>query len=129
MHDGRIHTRRPVLTNLAVTLCVFLVLFLRRLRVTLDSLEKDVRELSNRALPIMDNLEVITDKVRNIADNVDDQIELVKDSINAVREIADNVVDFERRVQARIEEPVLETIGSIAAVVKGVRAFFVRLKA
>lgn len=119
-----------VLTNLAVlTLCVCLVIFLRRLGGTLGSLEKNARELSTRALPIMDNLEVITDKARNIADNVDDQIELVKDSINAVREIADNVVDFERKVQARIEEPVLETIGTIAAVLKGVRAFFVRLKA
>ncbi len=119
-----------VLTNLAViTLCVCLVIFLRRMGGTLDSLEKNARELSTRALPIMDNLEVITDKARNIADNVDDQIELVKNSINAVREIADNVVDFERKVQARIEEPVLETIGTIAAVLKGVRAFFVRLKA
>lgn len=119
-----------VLTNLAVlTLCVFLVIFLRKLGGTLDSLEKNAREFSARALPIMDNLEVITDKARNIADNVDDQIELVKESINAVREIADDVVAFERKVQARIEEPVLETIGTIAAVLKGVRAFFVRLKA
>ncbi len=119
-----------VLSNLAViTLCVFLVAFLVRLKGILEVLEKDIKELSARALPILDNLEVITDKIRNVAENIDDQVELVKDSINSVREIANNVVDLERRIQARIEEPVLETIGTIAAVLKGVRAFFVRLKA
>jgi uncharacterized protein YoxC len=119
-----------VLSNLAVIiLCAFLVAFLVRLKAILQVMEKDVRELSTRTVPILDNIEVITDKIRNVAENVDDQVALVRDSINSVREIANNVVDFERRIQARIEEPVLETIGTVAAVLKGVRAFFVRLKA
>jgi len=119
-----------VLANLSViALCAFLVAFLLRLKGTLQALEKDVKDLTTRAMPILDNVEVITDKVRNIADNIDDQVELVKDSINSIREIANNVVDLERRIQERIEEPVLETVGTIAAVLKGVRAFFVRLKA
>jgi uncharacterized protein YoxC len=119
-----------VLANLSViALCAFLVAFLARLKGTLQALEKDVRDLSARAMPILDNVEVITDKVRNIADNIDDQVELVRDSINSIREIANNVVDLERRIQERIEEPVLETVGTIAAVLKGVRAFFVRLRA
>ena len=119
-----------VLANLSViALCAFLVAFLVRLKATLQTLEKDVRDLSARAVPILDNVEVITDKIRNIADNVDDQVELVKDSINSIREIANNVVDLERRIQERIEEPVLETVGTITAVLKGVRAFFVRLRA
>jgi uncharacterized protein YoxC len=119
-----------VLANISViALCAFLVAFLARLRGTLKAVEKDVRDLTTRAMPILDNVEVITDKVRNIADNIDDQVELVKDSINSIREIANNVVDLERRIQERIEEPVLETVGTIAAVLKGVRAFFVRLRA
>lgn len=119
-----------LLSGIAViALCAYVVVFLGRLRRILESLEKDVREVTARALPILDNVEVITDKIRNISENVDDQVELVKESVNAVREIAENVIAFERRVQARIEEPVLETIGTIAAVLKGVRAFFARLKA
>ncbi len=119
-----------VLSDLAViALCVFLVVFLVRLKTALGVLEREIRELSARTLPVLDNLEVITDKIRNVAENINDQVELVRDSINTVREIANNVVDFERRIQARIEEPLLESIGTIAAVVKGLRAFFVRLKA
>ena len=119
-----------VLSNLAViALCIFLVVFLVRMKALLGVMEKEVRELSARTMPVLDNLEVITDKIRNVAENINDQVELVKESINSVREIANNVVDFERRIQERIEEPVLETIGTIAAVVKGVRAFFVRIRA
>jgi len=119
-----------MLSNVAIiALCIFLIAFVVRLRTILQTIETDVRELSNRAFPIMENLEVITDKVRNVSENIDDQVELVKESINSVREIANNVVDLERRVQDRIEEPMLETIGTIAAVLRGVRTFFVRLRA
>ncbi len=119
-----------VLSNLAViALSIFLVVFLVRLKAVLGVLEKEVRDLTARTMPVLDNLEVITDKIRNVAENINDQVELVKDSINSVREIANNVVDFERRIQERIEEPVLETIGTIAAVVKGLKAFFVRIRA
>lgn len=118
-----------VLSNLAlIILCVYLVVVLVRVRSILQVLEKDVKELSARTGPILDNLEVITDKVRNVTENIDDQVTLVKESIHSVKEIADNVVSFERRVQERFEEPVLETIGTIAAVIKGVRMFFVKLR-
>jgi uncharacterized protein YoxC len=112
-----------------ITLCVFLIAFVIRLKSFFLTVETDLKEFNTKAFPVLDNLEVITDKLRNVSENIDDQVELVKDSINSIREIADNVVDFERRVQSRIEEPVLETIGTIAAVLKGVRTFFVRLRA
>ena len=119
-----------ILSNLAVILlCGFLVAFLIRLKAVLGVLEKDIRDLNARTAPILDNIEVITDKIRNVAENVDDQVEMVKDSIISIRDIAANVVDMERRLQARIEEPVLETVGTVAAVLKGVREFFVRLRA
>jgi uncharacterized protein YoxC len=112
-----------------ISLCVFLIAFVIRLKSFFQMVETDLKEFNTKAFPVLDNLEVITDKLRNVSENIDDQVELVKDSINSIREIADNVVDFERRVQSRIEEPVLETIGTIAAVLKGVRTFFVRLRA
>ena len=53
-----------MLSNLAIiALCVFLIAFVVRLRTILQTIETDVKDLSNRAVPILDNLEVITDKV------------------------------------------------------------------
>ena len=110
-------------------LCIYLITVIIRIRNILTVVEQDVRELTSKALPVFENLEVITDKVKNITESIDEQVEAVRHSINSIREVADNVVDFERRVQERLEEPVLETIGTIAAIFKGVRAFMTRMRA
>ena len=108
-------------------LCIYLITVLVRVRETLSVVEKDIKELSAKALPVFDNLEVITQKVRSVTESIDEQVAMVKSSISSIKEIADTIVDFERRVQETIEEPVLETVGTAVAFLKGVRTFFARL--
>ena len=45
-----------------------------------------------------------------------------------VKEIADSIVELERRVQDRVEGPILDTVAFIAAVFKGVRTFVERVR-
>jgi uncharacterized protein YoxC len=117
-----------ILALLALTiLCIYLVTIIVRVRNILNIVESDLKEFSTKAIPILDNLDIITNKIRSVTENIDEQVEIVKGSIRAIKEVADNIVGFERRVQSSIEEPVFESIGAVAAVVKGVRAFFSRL--
>jgi len=109
-------------------LSAYLIVVLVRVREILTSVDKDVKELSSRAIPVFENLEVITDKVKNVTQSVDEQVEAVRHSISSMKEVADNVVEFERRIQERIEEPVLETVSFLAALVKGVRTFLERVR-
>ncbi len=119
-----------IITLVALTiLCIYIIIVLIRVRNTLTLVENDIRELTSKAIPVFSNLEVITHKVKNITENIEEQVELTKNSIRSIKEIADNVVTLERKVQEKIEEPILEAVGTIAAVVNGVRAFFARLKA
>jgi len=110
-------------------LCVYLITVLVRVRSILTFFEQDVRELTSKAIPVFENLEIITDKVKAITENIDEQVEVVKHSILSIKEVADNIVEFERRAQERFEEPVMETIGTIAAILKGVRTFVARMRA
>ena len=110
-------------------LCMYLIGVLVRLRSLLTIVEDDIRELSARAIPVLENLEIITDKIKSVTESIDEQVDIVKQSILSVKQIADDIVDFERRVQERIEEPVMETVGTIAALFKGVRTFVARLRA
>lgn len=110
------------------SLSVYLIVVLVRVREILTSVQSDVRELTSKAVPVFANLEVITDKVKNVAENIDEQASGVRQSIQSLKEIVDNVVDFERRVQDRIEEPVLEAVSFVAAAVKGVRTFIERVR-
>jgi uncharacterized protein YoxC len=114
----------------AVTiLCFYIITVLVKVRSILVVMEHDFKELSAKAIPVFENLEVITDKAKIISENIDEQMDIVKSTILSVKGIADNIADFEQKVQDRIEEPVLETVGTFAAVFKGVRTFIARLRA
>ena len=118
-----------ILALLAViALCIYLIVVLVRVKSFLGQMEKDVREISARALPILDNTEYVTSRLKSIAESIDDQVLTVRESIASVRQIADNVVELERRVQERIEGPILDALSYVAALVKGIRAFRERMK-
>jgi len=109
-------------------LAVYLVVVLTKVRSILGHIETDVKEVSVRVIPVLENLEVITSKLRSITANVDDQMTIVKSSVQSIKEIADNIVEFERRVQERVEAPVLEVAGIVGSVVRGIAAFINRLR-
>jgi uncharacterized protein YoxC len=109
-------------------LCVYLIVVLIRLRDVLSGFEKDMKELTARAVPVLDNMEYITGRVRGITDSVDDQLTSVRESLASVRSIAENVMSFERRVQERVEGPILEGVAVIAGVFKGLRAMVERFR-
>jgi uncharacterized protein YoxC len=110
-------------------LCVYMIVVLLRVRDILGNVEKDVRDITSRALPVLDNMEYITARVKGITDSIDDQVVAVRDSIASVKQVAENVVEMERKVQERIEGPILETVALVSAVFKGVRTFFDRVRA
>ena len=109
-------------------LCIFLISLLARFKTFLTGVEKDLKEISAKAIPVFENLEIITEKVKSVTESIDSQVELVRHSINSIKEITDNIANFERRVQARIEEPVLETVSILAAFLKGIRTFVDRMR-
>ena len=115
-----------VYTSVSV-LSITLVVVLVRVRRILEVVEHDVKEISARAVPVLSNLEVITDKVRVITDSVADQVDTLKHSINAFREIADNVLAFERKIQDEIEAPVLDAVETLASVFRGVQSILGRI--
>ena len=109
-------------------LCVYLIVVLIRLRDVLSGFEKDMKELTARAIPVLDNMEYITGRVRGITDSIDDQLTSVRESLASVRSIAENVMAFERRVQESVEGPILEGVAVIAGVFKGLRAMVERFR-
>jgi uncharacterized protein YoxC len=109
-------------------LCIYTIVVLLRVRDSLTNMEKDVKEITGRAIPVLDNMESITLRVKSITESLDEQVGAVRDSIVSVKLVAENVVELERRVQERIEGPILETVALVAAIFKGFRTFFDRVR-
>ncbi len=108
-------------------LCIYLITVLVRVRSILEVIEKDVKEIGTRAIPILENLEVITEKVKMITETIGEQVDNVKQSIISLREITDSIVTFERQVQERIETPVMDAIDTFASIFRGIQSFIERL--
>ncbi len=109
-------------------LSIYLITVLIRVREILTVIEQDFKTLSSKAIPVFENLEVITDKIKNVTLSIDAQVDMVKNAIQSIKDIADNIMNFERKIQDRIEEPVLETVSVFAGFIKGIRLFFERLR-
>lgn len=122
-----------ILAQIVALLClaalsIYLIVVLVQLRSVLMNLEKDFKEFASQAIPVLENIEAITAKFKNVAASIDEEIGAIKQSMNSMRQIAENVLEFERKVQERIEIPVMETVATVAAVFKGVRTFLDRLR-
>ena len=109
-------------------LCIYLIFLFVRVRALVMNMERDLKEISARAIPVLSNLEFITDRFRNVAQQVEDQIDAVSGSLQAIKSAADDVLMLERKVQQRIEEPVVEAASFLAAFYRGLRTFFDRMK-
>ncbi len=122
-------TIAEILALLCVSaLCVYLIVVLARVKEALGNVEKDVKDLAAHAVPILENTEYITARLKSVAENVDDQMLTVRESIASIREIADNVVALERKIQERIEGPVLEGVSYLSAIITGIRTFVQRVR-
>jgi uncharacterized protein YoxC len=110
-------------------LCVYLIVVLLRVKDILTGVEKDLKEMTARTIPILENMEYITARVKSITENIDDQVLIVRESILSMKQIADNVVALERKVQDRIEGPILETVAFVASIFNGLRTFVDRIRA
>ena len=51
-------------------LCIYLIVVLLRVRDILTTVEKDMKEMTSRALPVLENLEFITARVRSISGEI-----------------------------------------------------------
>ncbi len=100
----------------------------KEIETTLHTMERNVSSLCDRAIPVLENMEAITTKVRNITDNLDDQLSIVRDSVDSFRRSVDEVVDFKRRLQNRIEEPMMSSVSFVSSIVKGIQVFFEKMR-
>ncbi len=99
-----------------------------KLKETLESLDTSMKEVAKKSLPVLDNIEVITSKFKHVAETVDDEVINIQQSIRTMRDIAENLVSFERRLQDRVEIPILEAASFFAAIVRGVKIFSEKLR-
>jgi uncharacterized protein YoxC len=108
-------------------LAMYFIIVLSKVRELLGTFETTMKEVTSRAIPTLENLEIITSKLRSVVENIDDQIDLLRSSAETIRGVADNIASFERRVQDAIESPIMEVMNTFGGVIRGFTTFLSRI--
>ncbi len=104
-------------------LAIFAVPTLLQIRRTARNVEYTAKTLNQNLPGILTSLDEITTNLASSSMSLRGQIESVRVAVDKIVGIADDVVDFERNLRQTIEEPLVDTLTTFAAVVKGIRVF------
>jgi len=107
---------------------IYSIALMRDAKSALTQLEKSVRDISEKSAPLLENSGVISGKIREVAESVDGEVTNVKGALDSLVGAIEDLVELERKVKSKIEDPIMDTAGSFAGIVKGIRAFLRVLK-
>ncbi len=112
----------------AAALCVYLIVVLTRLNSVLALLQRDFSDMARNLKPILENLNTTSERLKSISVKVDEQVLLFKSSLESFKALSQNVVDFEQRVEERLEEPIIRITSLIGGFVSRIVSFLGRPK-
>lgn len=104
-------------------LAIYLVVVLSKVKDMLNTVEINIKEVSARAIPVLENMEALTSKLRTITASIDDQMLLIRNSLQTLRDVTENISRFERKVQDHIEGPIMEVASVVGGFISGVAGF------
>ncbi|MGK9369540.1 DUF948 domain-containing protein [Melioribacter sp. Ez-97] len=110
-----------VLILAAISLCVFLIVYLKKITDDIQALRKDIDMLIDKTIPAVDNLNETVDKARRIVSDIEDYWTEIDSSIKRFKE---KVNSFKKGKILKEEEKAANFISNLRAVAKGLRAFW-----
>ncbi|MFZ0456301.1 MAG: DUF948 domain-containing protein [Ignavibacteriaceae bacterium] len=120
-----------VLLLCASALCVALIVYLNKITKSVNRLEDEIKDVTNKSKPLILSINNLTEKINSIADDAKqisedakDQVGVVKNIISDVKDHADKILELEEKVRRGIEDPVTGMITNLSAFVNGINTFW-----
>jgi len=102
----------------------YLLKILKTATSKFEELTAEVKDVKAKLNPVIEKSGLVADNVNLILSKVKDNIDLLETSVTKINNVVDDVVEFERKVQSKIEPPVMETANTIYALSAGIKTFF-----
>ncbi len=113
-----------ILLIAASALCVFLIIYLRKIVEVISDVRKDVNQLSQNLLPLVDSLQNLSNSIIEVSDDIKSQIAKVRWIFDEVKDRFEKLFEFEQKMKQAVEVPANNLINNLFAIKKGVSTFF-----
>jgi uncharacterized protein YoxC len=117
-----------VVLILISALVIFLIVYLGKITRSIQELQKDISKISDKLEPLLSSLSEVTDKLSDLSDQANRQLEATKGIVFSVKERVKKILEFEEKIRAGIEGPVMGVVNQFKAISNGVSTFLSYLK-
>lgn len=117
-----------VVLILVSALIVFLIVYLGKITKSIQDLQKDISDLSDKLEPLVFSLADLTSKLNELSDQAKRQLEATKGIVFSVKDRVDTILKFEEKIRAGIDGPISGFLTQIKAISNGVSTFLSYLK-
>jgi predicted PurR-regulated permease PerM len=117
-----------VVLILVAALIVFLIVYLGKITKSIQELQKDISDLSDKLEPLVFSLADLTTKLTDLSDQAKKQLEATKGIVFSVKDRVDTILKFEEKIRAGIDGPISGFLTQIKAISNGVSTFLNYLK-
>ncbi len=108
----------------ASALCIALIFYIKKITNSVNRLEADIKEVSIQIKPLIASTTNLSEKLNHLSQEVGDQLEVSREIVNDVKSRVETILELEAKVRRGFEEPVLDVVKNLSAVVNGVKAFW-----
>jgi uncharacterized protein YoxC len=104
-------------------LVVFIIPTIIQIRKTVKNAEITLKSVNQNLPGILTNIDEITTNITQVTQSVHQNIDGLKEVVNKIHLVADDIVQFEQTIRQEIEPPILNTLGTLSGISKGIRTF------
>ncbi len=113
-----------ILLLAATSLCISLIIYLKSITNSIQGMQNDIKDLTEQLKPIFSAAAELSEKLNDISDKASSQLDVSKEIINEVKDRVETILDLEERVRKGVEEPTMQLVKNLSAVVNGVNTFW-----
>jgi len=112
----------------ASALCIALIYYLNKIVKSVQSINKNINELSANLKPLINSATELSDNMNKITYEVKDQLRISRSILSDFRERADKILSIEDKIRSGVEDAVMPFVKNLHAVGKGVESFWRNFK-
>lgn len=115
-----------VLIVVVLALCIYLFSTLRKLNRSIDVLSADLHRLIDSTIPLVDNLKESSERFNNIVSDAEKHMADFNEMVSSTKEKVSSLTT--RVKESKTQNPILNLVGNLQAISKGISAFWQNYK-